>query len=162
MFSSPSIFLDSPLLYQNVADSERAIEQGRGIVIDGRQCRTERAKAHRKIPNLKPLYQNLQLRTGSLYLSRITGGLITEQEAYEILKDFGPLEKVWIASPTDKEMYRLPDGIWIMWSYFQGARDAQNVREPSYHGAHRTYENRIGVQGPSEISTRGTIASREP
>lgn len=25
-------------------------------------------------------------------------------------------------------MYRLPDGIWIMWAYFQGARDAQNAR----------------------------------
>ena len=72
------------------------------------------------------------MRPGSLYLSKITGGLITEQEAYEILKELGPLEKVWIASPTDKEMYSLPDGIWIMWSYFQGARDAQNVSKPFY------------------------------
>ena len=25
-------------------------------------------------------------------------------------------------------MYRLPDGVWVMWAYFQGARDAQNVK----------------------------------
>ncbi|MCJ1288114.1 hypothetical protein MMC26_007469 [Xylographa opegraphella] len=96
--------------YENVSDSERAIEHGRGIAIDGRQCRTERAKAHR-----------------SLYLSRVTGGAISEEEACDILKDFGPFEKVWVTSPTDKEMYRLPDGVWVMWAYFQGARDAQNA-----------------------------------
>ena len=57
----------------------------------------------------------------------MTGGPISEDEACDILQDFGPFEKVWVTSPTDKEMYRLPDGVWVMWAYFQGARDAQNV-----------------------------------
>jgi hypothetical protein len=96
-------------------------------VIDGRHCRTERAKAHRKrLSEIQPgavAYHAL----GSLYLSRITGGPISEDEAHSVLDQFGPLEKLWIASPTDREMFRLPDGIWVMWSYFQGARDAQNV-----------------------------------
>lgn len=50
-----------------------------------------------------------------------------------MLQGFGPLEKIWIASPTDKEMYRLPEGVFAMWTYFQGARDAHNVRYAVVH-----------------------------
>jgi len=70
--------------------------------------------------------------TGALYLSRITGGHISEEEANEVLDGFGPLEKIWIASPTDKEMYRLPEGVFVMWEFFQAARDAYNVRCSSF------------------------------
>ena len=73
------------------------------------------------------------LATGALYLSRITGGPISEEEANEVLDGFGPLEKIWIATPTDKEMYRLPEGVFVMWEFFQGARDAHNVRHSSFH-----------------------------
>ncbi|MCJ1403889.1 hypothetical protein MMC11_007112 [Xylographa trunciseda] len=125
--------------YENVSDSERAIEHGRGIAIDGRQCRTERAKAHR-----------------SLYLSRVTGGPISEDEVCEVLKDFGPFEKVWIASPTDKEMYRLPDGVWVMWAYFQGARDAQNAFKD--HPKFRLEEPAL----PMEIKSRVDRMNQSP
>ncbi|MCJ1396270.1 hypothetical protein MMC18_009159 [Xylographa bjoerkii] len=125
--------------YENVSDSESAIEHGRGIAIDGRQCRTERAKAHR-----------------SLYLSRVTGGPIPEDEACEVLKDFGPFEKVWITSPTDKEMYRLPDGVWVMWAYFQGARDAQNAFKD--HPKFRLEEPAL----PTEIKSRVDRMNQSP
>ncbi|MCJ1386787.1 hypothetical protein MMC17_009914 [Xylographa soralifera] len=125
--------------YENVSDSERAIEHGRGIAIDGRQCRTERAKAHR-----------------SLYLSRVTGGPISEDEACDILKDFGPFEKVWVTSPTDKEMYRLPDGVWVMWAYFQGARDAQNAFKD--HPKFRLEEPAL----PTEIKSRVDRMNQSP
>ncbi|MCJ1435696.1 hypothetical protein MMC27_005071 [Xylographa pallens] len=125
--------------YENVSDSERAIEHGRGIAIDGRQCRTERAKAHR-----------------SLYLSRVTGGPISEDEACDILKDFGPFEKVWVTSLTDKEMYRLPDGVWVMWAYFQGARDAQNAFKD--HPKFRLEEPAL----PTEIKSRVDRINQSP
>ena len=43
----------SPLIReQNVSDAQRAITCGRGMMIDGRPCRTEVAKVNRKqIPN---------------------------------------------------------------------------------------------------------------
>ncbi len=55
------------------------------------------------------------------------GGEITEEQAREILLGRGDLEKLWHSSPTDKEMYRLPDGIWVTFAFFQDARDAQAV-----------------------------------
>lgn len=94
--------------YENVADAQRAITLGRGMPVDGRPCRTEVAKVNR-----------------SLYLSRVTGGLISETEARQVLSRFGALEKVWYCSQTDKEMFRLPEGIWIMFAFFQDCRDAQ-------------------------------------
>ena len=43
---------DLPLLdadnFQNVGDAQRAIAMGRGLLIDGRACRTEVAKVNRE------------------------------------------------------------------------------------------------------------------
>jgi RNA recognition motif-containing protein len=104
---------------QNVAESEIAIIQGRGQLVDGRPCRTERAKVN--------LFTNFGVLLGSLYLSRTTGGPIREGEARYLLRNCGALEKVWYASDTDLEMFRLPEGIWVMFAYFQDCRDAHAV-----------------------------------
>ncbi|KAL9118568.1 MAG: hypothetical protein Q9187_004887 [Circinaria calcarea] len=66
------------------------------------------------------------IQNGSLYLSRIAGGPISEDEARSVLSRYGALEKIWLCTPTDKEMFRLPDGIWVMFAYFQDCRDAQS------------------------------------
>lgn len=65
--------------------------------------------------------------TGSLYLSLVAGGHITEEEALQVLSKFGPVQDLWYASETDREMYRLPEGIWARFEYFQDCRDAQAV-----------------------------------
>ena len=70
---------------------------------------------------------------GSLYLSKVIGGPVSENEARNVLARYGALEKVWFCSQTDKEMFRLPDGIWVMFAYFQDCRDAQTVSFPSNH-----------------------------
>ncbi|KAI4264603.1 MAG: hypothetical protein L6R38_001641 [Xanthoria sp. 2 TBL-2021] len=94
--------------YENVGDAQRAITMGRGLLIDGRACRTEVAKVNR-----------------SLYLSKVTGGPIPEDEARQILSRFGAIEKLWYCSQTDLEMFRLPEGVWVMFAFFQDCRDAQ-------------------------------------
>ncbi|KAL8845345.1 MAG: hypothetical protein Q9176_000516 [Flavoplaca citrina] len=96
--------------YENVGDAQRAITMGRGLLIDGRACRTEVAKVNR-----------------SLYLSKVTGGAIAEDEARQILSRFGAIEKLWYCSQTDLEMFRLPEGVWVMFAFFQDCRDAQAV-----------------------------------
>ena len=53
---------------------------------------------------------------------------MSETEARQALARFGALEKVWYCSQTDKEMFRLPEGIWVMFAFFQDCRDAQVVR----------------------------------
>ena len=65
--------------------------------------------------------------SGSLYLSKIAGGSITEDEARQVLAGYGDLERLWYCSQTDKEMFRLAEGIWVMFAYFQDCRDAQTV-----------------------------------
>ena len=40
---------------------------------------------------------------------------------------YGPLEKLWTSSATAREMFRLPDGIWVTFAFFQDCRDAQAV-----------------------------------
>ncbi|KAL8968761.1 MAG: hypothetical protein Q9183_002311 [Haloplaca sp. 2 TL-2023] len=94
--------------YEHVRDAQRAITMGRGVVINERPCRTEVAKVNR-----------------SLYLSRVTGGPIDEDQARQILGRFGAIEKLWYCSDTDKEMFRLPEGVWVMFAFFQDCRDAQ-------------------------------------
>lgn len=65
-----------------------------------------------------------------MYLSKVTGGFVSENEARQVLAQFGALEKVWYCSQTDKEMFRLPEGIWVMFAFFQDCRDAQIVSLP--------------------------------
>lgn len=44
---APSFYLIADTV-QNVGDAQRAITMGRGLLIDGRACRTEVAKVNRK------------------------------------------------------------------------------------------------------------------
>ena len=73
------------------------------------------------------MFTNWKILIGSLYLSRVTGGPISEREAHSILRPYGAIEKTWYSTPTDKEMFRLPEGIWVTFAFFQDCRDAQAV-----------------------------------
>ena len=52
-------------------------------------------------------------------MSRLTAGKISEQEARRVLQPFGPVECVWWSSRTEREMYQLPEGVWVKFAYFQ-------------------------------------------
>ncbi|KAL9014866.1 MAG: hypothetical protein Q9173_000503, partial [Seirophora scorigena] len=113
--------------YEHASDAQRAITMGRGLIIEGRACRTEVAKVNRK-PFLKVNMDCVsadKATAGSLYLSKVAGGEITEAEARQALAPYGALEKLWYCSQTDKEMFRLPEGVWVMFAFFQDCRDAQ-------------------------------------
>lgn len=76
---------------------------------------------------IEELLPGTHLSTGSLYLSRTAGGPISEEEARDILAKEGPIEKLWTSSNTDREMFRLPEGIWVTFAFYQDCRDAQAV-----------------------------------
>ncbi len=119
---------------KNVADADQAVHQGRGRLIDGRPCRTERAKVNREChPRRSSIFAN-SCFPGSLFLSKISGGPITEDEARRVLEPYGAIEKLWYNTQTDKEMFRLPEGIWVMFAYFQDCRDAQAVCDDAFPG----------------------------
>lgn len=102
------------------------------MMINGRACRTEVAKVNRKHDPSPPLsclpYSNTIALVGSVFLSRVTGGPISEAEARNILSRYGDIQRVWHSTPTENEMFRLPEGIWVQYAYFQDCRDAQAVR----------------------------------
>lgn len=62
-----------------------------------------------------------------MYLSKVTGGPISEAEARELMGTYGVLEQVWLCTLTEKEMYDLPQGIWVKFKYFDECSDAQAV-----------------------------------
>ena len=101
------------------------------MLINGRPCRTEVAKVNREYPiHLLTSKRSrlMVLRTiGSLHLSKTTGGHISEAEARNVLSRYGDIQKVWHCSQTENEIFRLPEGIWIMFAFFQDCRDAQAV-----------------------------------
>ena len=52
----------------------------------------------------------LTCSTGAVFLSKISGGKISEDEAHTVLVGQGDIEAVWHATPTDREINRLPEG----------------------------------------------------
>lgn len=52
---------------------------------------------------------------------------MTETEARDLLCQYGPIESCWLSSETEREMYQLPQGIWVKFQFFQDCRDAQSV-----------------------------------
>lgn len=64
---------------------------------------------------------------GSLYLSRINGGPISEGEAREVMDGQGNIETIWFASPTERELFGLPDGVFIRFAFFDDCRDVITV-----------------------------------
>ncbi|KAL9127079.1 MAG: hypothetical protein Q9217_003981 [Psora testacea] len=95
--------------YTNVEDAQRAITLGRG----------------RFRPQKNRVALILNCHAGSLYLSKINGGAITEEEAHDIMSGYGPIEMHWFASQTEREMFGLPEGIFVRFAFFDDCRNAQ-------------------------------------
>ena len=71
---------------------------------------------------------------GGVYLSNIRGGRVSENEARQLLEVYGAIEKIWYATPTELEIYRLPMGIWVKFAFFDDCRDAEQVCFSFIHG----------------------------
>ena len=64
-------------------------------------------------------------------MSKTQGGPVSEGEAREMLNEHGPLESVWSASQTEREMFGLPEGVFVRFAFFDDCRDAQMVSRGS-------------------------------
>ena len=60
-------------------------------------------------------------------MSRIVGGDIPEREARQLLEIYGAIEHVWYATRTDREMFGLPEGIWVQFAFYDSAHEARRV-----------------------------------
>lgn len=65
--------------------------------------------------------------TGALYASKHDGSSVDECEVRSMLERYGMIEKIFAPSETEKEIFALPNGLWVRFAYFQDCRDAQSV-----------------------------------
>jgi hypothetical protein len=87
--------------------------------------------APRRVEEIVSLGTDVWIRitryTGAVYLSKLSGDEITEEQARLALATYGEIEKVWFPTATEKEMWRLPNGIWVQFEFYQDGRDALSV-----------------------------------
>jgi hypothetical protein len=118
--------------------------------------------------------------TGAVYLSKITGGPVTDEEARNMLGRFGAIEETCPTTVADQQMHGLPEGIWIKFAYFMDCKDAiavtcslfltdlistanscnpvQEFRHNQFYKLHVQEKNERGQQGStaSPSSNRGS------
>ena len=62
-------------------------------------------------------------------MSRISGHAIDNREARASIAGIGPLSRTWKPSDTEKALYRLSEGIFIEFTYYEDGRDALIVSD---------------------------------
>lgn len=55
------------------------------------------------------------------------GGYLNTAEVLRILQQYGPIERSWPASETEREMFQLPEGLFVRFTYYDDCRDAKQV-----------------------------------
>ncbi|KAH8586978.1 hypothetical protein B0O99DRAFT_602078 [Bisporella sp. PMI_857] len=112
-----------------------------GRIINGRPCRTEKAKAHR------------------LFLLERQYGTLSADEARRVLSQFGHLEACYVATPLERATFRLPEGVVAQFELYENGQSAQiGLRN---HGVYRfTAIPQTGFpQVPATISPRSGTAN---
>ncbi len=56
---------------------------------------------------------------------------MSEDEARQVMAVHGPIERVWVASPTERTMFGLPEGAFVSFQYFADCKSAQAVSRSS-------------------------------
>ncbi|KKY25366.1 putative rna recognition domain-containing protein [Phaeomoniella chlamydospora] len=120
--------------YETVEAANEAISKCRGAIIDNRPTRCEHAKVNR-----------------ALYLTRHTGGPISDAEARALLEPYGAIESTSPISIIDQHLFNLPEGIMVQFAYFQDARDAQMALKR--HEVYRVAapQAALDMRGPASI-----------
>lgn len=96
------------------------------MVIDDRKVRTERAQARREY-----IVQNgdtgSSYGSGSVVLSRTSGGPISKEEAESLLGQFGPIQEMFPTTHADARLHGTPEGMWVKFAYYLDSKDALKV-----------------------------------
>jgi hypothetical protein len=64
---------------------------------------------------------------GTAYLTKVTGGPVGNDEARDVLGQFGAIEETCPTTVADQEMHGLPEGCWVKFRYFMDCKDAVMV-----------------------------------
>ena len=114
---------------QNDKDAKVAMEEGRGVMILGRPCRTEMVKANRKCRFLIALgaFADVLPALGTFIIYSRHGDEITTDIAREILEPYGELNKCEALSAQMQEAMNLPTAVLVEFAKFDPKRDLNSV-----------------------------------
>ncbi|KAJ9618257.1 hypothetical protein H2203_009173 [Taxawa tesnikishii (nom. ined.)] len=103
--------------FTNHEDATKALMGAKGKELYGRGLRTEMSLANR-----------------SLFVFKHIGGYLNTAEVLRILQQYGPIERSWPASETEREMFQLPEGLFVRFTYYDDCRDAKQAlrQHPTY------------------------------
>ncbi|KAF3058950.1 Meiotic activator RIM4 [Daldinia childiae] len=117
--------------YTKDEDAHNAVTQGRGILIEGRPCRTEMVKANR-----------------SFVIYNALGDDVTLDEARIHLGGFGPFSKCEALHPQIQEAMRIKGGVLVEFTNFDPSRDV--ISAYRHHPLYRViaYDLKKSMQVP--------------
>ncbi|KAI9740107.1 MAG: hypothetical protein M1818_004858 [Claussenomyces sp. TS43310] len=124
--------------------AERAVCEGRGHIIHGRPCRTERARAN-----------------CNYYVSRLYGKDLDLEEARKAMEPYGQLEKVWFPTESDMGVYPLAKGgVFVRFKFYENGREAlTGLRD---HELYRVIQfNKEHITPVRDSSLRDDYAARK-
>ncbi|KAI1392215.1 uncharacterized protein F4822DRAFT_425426 [Hypoxylon trugodes] len=106
--------------YTKDEDARQAVVQGRGILIEGRPCRTEMVKANR-----------------SFIIYSVLGDEVAVEEARKQMQVFGPISKCELLHPQIQAAMQIKGGVLIEYTNFDAARDVIGAyrHNPTYRVA---------------------------
>ncbi|KAI0112859.1 hypothetical protein F4814DRAFT_449311 [Daldinia grandis] len=117
--------------YTKDEDAHNAVTQGRGILIEGRPCRTEMVKANR-----------------SFVIYNVLGDDVTLDEARIHLSGFGPFSKCEELHPQIQEAMQIKGGVLVEFTNFDPSRDVTSAYR--HHPLYRViaYDLKKSMQAP--------------
>ncbi|KAL9100380.1 MAG: hypothetical protein Q9163_004238 [Psora crenata] len=112
----------------------QAFRQFGNVYVKIRRDTRQMPFAFAQYTNVDDAQRAITFGRGSLFLSKIHGGPVTEEEARKIMAGYGPIETYWFASQTEREMYGLPEGIFLRFAFFDDCRNANvSFRDSATH-----------------------------
>ncbi|KAL3420180.1 RNA recognition domain-containing protein [Phlyctema vagabunda] len=120
--------------YTTQEDAERALQDGRGRMLFGRDIRTERAKAHR------------------VYFMDCSYGILTIEKALDKLKPFGKVDQCFIASIAERKSLGIEEkGVIVHFELYENGIDAQT---------HFRHHDRYRLRSVATLSASTTRVDR--
>jgi RNA recognition motif-containing protein len=110
---------------QDVAHAERAIREGRGRLINGRPCRTEKAKAHRELSSIfnEPV-PIAEASRGLFFVERKYGPVVTPEEVRKMMYHFGTITQCYTASGVERAALNLNEGVIVEFEMYDEGQAA--------------------------------------
>ncbi|TVY86282.1 Multicopy suppressor of sporulation protein, partial [Lachnellula willkommii] len=114
--------------YTSLLHAERAIREGRGRLINGRPCRTEKAKAHRELSSIfSPQVTITDILRGLFFVERKYGPIVTPEEVRKMMFRYGTITSCYTASNVERAALNLNEGVIIEFEMYDEGQDAFNA-----------------------------------